>query len=102
MLAEHRSHRAFGDVADDAIDRLTTLEENQAGDARDLVLSGDGGVLVRIQFDELRFAGVCGCDLLDDRPEHAARPAPRCPEIYENRLAAVQHFGLEVGLRNLW
>ena len=53
------------------------------------------GILVGVQFDELRLAGVRGGDLFDDRTEHFARPAPRRPKIHQHGLAAPEHLVLE-------
>src|SRR6202011_2502406 len=46
MLVEHLADRLLGDEAHDAVDGLPTLEEDQARDPRDAVLSGDRRVLI--------------------------------------------------------
>jgi len=102
VFAEHRCHGVFRNVADDAIDRLTVLEENQARDSRNLVLAGKARIFVGIQFDELRLAGVRRCNLFDNRTEHAARPAPWRPKVDQHRLGILQHLTVKVRLRNIW
>ena len=88
-------------VADDAIDRLSALEENQARNAGDLVLAGDAGFSSVFSLTNFAFSAYAVGDFLDDRTEHAARAAPRRPEVDEHGLVALQNFGLEIGLGNV-
>ena len=81
---------------------MAVLEENQARYPRDLVLAGKAWIFVGIQLNELRFAGVRGCYLLDNWAKHAAWSAPRRPKINQHRLLALQHLGVKIRLRYVW
>ena len=75
VFAEHRRYDVLRNVADDAIDRLAVLKENEAGNAGDLVLPGDARVVVGVQLDELRLAGCCAPRLFP-RSEQSIRHGP--------------------------
>ncbi len=101
MLREHRRNDVLRNVANDPVHRYSVLEKDQTRNARHLILPRNTWVIVRIKFYELRFTGVGGGDLFDDRPEHFARPAPGCPKIDEHGLAVLKNFGLKIVLRNV-
>jgi len=58
----------------------------------------DLGLLVGVELDELEAAGVVDLELLEDRPERLAWPAPRRPDIEQHRLRerGVDEVGFEV------
>ncbi len=58
-----------------------------AGNRLDAELAGDRRMLVDVHLDQAHGAAGGAHRLLDDRPERAAGPAPRRPEIDQHRLA---------------
>ena len=65
------------------------------GDATRFVARGGGGVLVDVDLRELDPAVRVRFELLEDRLDRTARPAPRRPEVEHDRDVAVQHVLLE-------
>src|SRR5207344_2190333 len=52
--------------------------------------------VVDVDLDDLDLAGMRGGDLVDDRSDHLAGPAPLGPEIDQHRRFGLQHLCLEV------
>src|SRR5665213_3006139 len=98
MLVEHLTDRLLRDEADDAVDGLAALEEDEARDPGDAVLPGDRGVLVGVHLHEADPVAELTGDLLDDGREHAARAAPGGPKIDQDGLVGAQHGGREGAL----
>ena len=61
------------------------------------------GVLVGVDLRQDDLAGTCLRGLLQGGTELLARPAPRCPEVHDDRdLAGTLHYlGLELGLADI-
>ena len=57
-----------------------------------MILTGETGILIRIELHEANPPGVRARNFLDDRRQHLARTAPVGPEIDENRLVARKHL----------
>ena len=68
--------------ADDAVDLASVLEHEQRGDVAHAEARGRGRAVARSSCD-LDAAGQFGGDLIDDRRDHPARPAPRRPHVDE-------------------
>ena len=78
-------HSLLGEGADEAIDDLAVLQGVDRGNRLDLEGGRDLGVLVNVDLDEID-PPVGGADhLLDDRPQRAARSAPRRPQVHDDR-----------------
>ncbi len=92
----------LGQGADELGHHLAAVEHLDGRDAADVELLGDLGLLVRVELDELPAPRGRGGQLLDDRSEHAARSAPRSPEVDHHRhsAAALDHGGDEVDRRH--
>jgi len=77
---EHARDLLLGDEPDDAIDGLSALEQDQTGNAGDLVATGDLRVLIRIQLDEFRLIadgdGTTGASIRHG-PHHGAQKSTR-------------------------
>ena len=70
-------------TADDLIHQLSALEEQDGGNGADAVLGGDRRIGVHIHLPDLETLGlVLLGQLLHDGGDHAARPAPRRPEVH--------------------
>src|SRR5581483_7050126 len=93
MLVEHLADLRLRYEAHDPVDGLAALEEAEARDPGDAVLSGDRRRFVGVQLDERDAVAHLPGDLLDDRREHATRAAPRRPEVDQHGLGAAEHFG---------
>src|SRR3954447_18111038 len=70
---------------DHRFEDLPALEEKKSRDAANLVLEGDGGVFVDVQFADGDLAGVFARERVDRRPEALAGPAPLGPEVHQHR-----------------
>ena len=75
---------------------LAVLEQDERGNAHDLVLHGDIGIVVDVHLDDLHFRLPFGGELFDDGIEHFARAAPDGAEIDENGLIGLNDFCLEI------
>ena len=93
-------HLVLGVGAEEAVDGLAVLQRDDERDALDAERLGDAGVLVDVDLHQHDLAVGLVDDLLDDRPEGAARTAPRRPEVDDDRhlLRALDHLGLEGGI----
>ena len=90
---------AFGQRADEAVDRPSVLEGIDGGDRLDAHLLRDLGVLVDVELDHADGAVGVAHGLFQDRAELLAGAAPRRPEIDDDRRVerAVDDLGHEGG-----
>jgi hypothetical protein len=86
--------------ADKSINFLSVLENKQRRDA--LYAETPGGRLIRIhiEFADADLSAELFGQLLDDRRDHAARPAPGCPEIDQNRERRFLDLGCKILVGN--
>lgn len=68
---------------------LAVDKEDQGGDAHHLVLHGDIGVVVYVNFDNFDFVPPFSGELFDDRVEHFARATPDRAKIDEDRFVGL-------------
>ena len=66
-------------------DNLTAFEHQQRGDAADVIPHGGSAILIDIQLANFRLAGKLVSDRVHGRRHHAARAAPLCPKVHQNR-----------------
>src|SRR5688572_21449291 len=88
---EHRSRHG----TDHRVDVPAILEEEDGRNGADVV--AHRGLLIRVDV-ELRHgyaAGVFARELLQDRRDHAARAAPRCPEVHDRQALPALDLGGE-------
>src|SRR5262249_26668777 len=86
-LAEQRCLRLG---TNDLLDDLAVLENAHGRDGHDLVPLRDRRVLVDVQLDYVDLVGVLAGDLLENRGDHPAGPAPFGPVVNDDRLAVLQ------------
>ena len=55
------------------------------------VAHGSGAIRVNVHFADLHFALIILREFFDDGSDGAARTAPGCPKIHENRRVGLQH-----------
>ena len=89
---------AFCRVADDLVDQLAVLEQQQRRNAAHVVLDGRARVLVDVQLADGHLAGILRGQLIDGWTKALARAAPLRPEIDEDGLSALEHGLVEVGV----
>jgi hypothetical protein len=65
--------------ADDLVDDLAALEDEQRGDRANVVALSDGGVFVDVQLPDHGLAAIRDRELVDDGADDAAGTAPRGP-----------------------
>ena len=70
------------------INDLSVLHDHQSGNAEDLELVGKIRLLVNIYLADLHIGAVLG-NVVQNRCQHPAGPAPGSPEVQKHRLAAV-------------
>src|SRR5690606_12277908 len=87
--------RALRLGADDLLDDLAVLVEQQRRQAHHAVLVRRLGVGAVVQLRDLDLAGLLLGDLVEHGRDHAARAAPVGPEVAERRGVAVQDLALE-------
>src|SRR5829696_5583064 len=90
----------LGERADDGLGLLARLEERYGRDAGDPEVAGERRLGVHIDLRDLHRTFVLGGDLGHDRGDLPARPAPRRPEVYQDRDLGVQDFFFESVDRN--
>src|SRR5213592_353771 len=81
MLFETRFEGALRHRADDLVDELAVLEEEQRRDPHDHELLRDPRVLVRVELHERHLPGIGLRELVDHRGDRAAGRAPLGPEV---------------------
>src|SRR5436190_19207532 len=81
--------------ADHSGPRLAAVEQDRRGDREDVVPRGRQRVLVDVQLRDLDLAVCLRLQLLQDRLDRATRPAPRRPEVEDDRHVALEHVALE-------
>lgn len=86
------------DGADELVGNLSTLENQQRGDAANLVGESRVRALVNVQLDDLQFAGIFLRDLIHRGRQDAAGPAPLGPKVDHHRLrfAGFKHLRLKI------
>ena len=84
--------------ANHAFHRLAVLKHDERGDAHDLKATGDFGVVVHVQFGNLDLAGLLDSNLVEDRGNRLARPAPLRPEVDEHGFGRSSDLLIEVGI----
>src|SRR3954468_18860821 len=92
----HRVQLRLRRRADQLIRDLAVLEEEQGGDAHHVVLLRDILMRVDVELADLQLALVFGGELVDERRDGAAGPAPGGPEIDQDGLGGGQDLALEV------
>src|SRR5215203_3612478 len=90
----------FGERADDGLGLLARLEERYGRDAGDPEVAGERRLGVHIDLRNLHRSIVLGGDLVHDRGNLPARPAPRRPEVNQYGDLGIQNFVLESVYRN--
>ena len=77
--------------------QLAVLEQHQRRDPAHRVLARDLGIVVDVDLHDLDLAGMGRGDLVHDRPDHLAGPAPLGPEVDHDGdlLRALQDLRLE-------
>eukprot|EP00955_Chlamydomonas_euryale_P021918 231191-Chlamydomonas_euryale.AAC.9 len=96
VLLNRLRKRRLWHCADDSVHLLAALEDHHSGDRANAVIGGNVGGLVGVELDALELALVLLAELVDERSNHAAWPAPRRPEIHQHGLRRLQHRGAEV------
>src|SRR3977135_2547529 len=87
--------------ADLARGHLAALEDHQGRDRHHTVFRGRLRALVDVQLHDLDLVAHHAGNLVERRRDHAAGAAPFGPEIDHDRAGRVEHFGVEIGVRNL-
>src|SRR3974390_813987 len=88
----------LGDRADDLLDHLAILENQQRGDTADVETTRRIHGLVHVQLGDLKLARIVLGDLGNRGSQHVARTAPLCPKIDHDwlSLAGRQHLRLKI------
>ena len=89
VLGDGAGQRCLGNSTDDGVNFLPALEHHQRGNAADAVLTGDVGIFVSVELENLDLSLEFLGNLVNDGSDHAARSAPWGPEIDQNPLVSV-------------
>ena len=100
IVLDERFHERHRGASGPLGDGFSVLEEVQGGDAADIEGLCKLGVLVDIDLSHLDRSLVLDCYLRDDRCKHAARSAPGCPEVHQDRQGCLQYFLFEIVFGN--
>src|ERR1035437_1419599 len=95
MRVEHLLDFALADGADALFHHLATLEQQQGGDATDVVAHGGAAVRVHIQLANLHLTGILAGHHIDCGRHLPARPAPLGQKIPKNRNTRAEHVLIE-------
>ena len=82
----------FGLRPDHPIHFPASFEHQQRGNAANIEPRRRHGILVHVQFHHTHAPGHFRCQLVDQRRNHAARPAPGGPHINQNGQRRVLHI----------
>ena len=88
-------------TAQNFLDGLAALEDNQRRDGADLELLAYLAVVVGIELADLDPAVVFLGQFVDDGGDHAAGHAPLGPEIHQHRQGRLDDLGLKIRIREL-
>src|SRR6185312_2583112 len=89
---------ALGASADDDLLWLAALEEDDRRDREDVVAGLRLQVLVHVHLEKPDALAVLLGEVVDDRADNAARPAPGRPKVDHHGLLRIEDFGLKVGV----
>ena len=91
---------AFGKRPLERVDDLSVANGENCRNALNAESLGESGILVDVDLGEHHLAVGGVDDLLEDRPEHLARSAPRRPEVDHDRrgLRTLQDLRFESGI----
>src|ERR1017187_729483 len=95
VRVEHLLDFAFANRANALFDYLAALEEQQGGDAADVVPHGSATVCVHVEFADLSLTGVLAGHYIDGGRHLAARTAPLGPKIHQDRDLGAEHILIE-------
>jgi hypothetical protein len=82
--------------ADDVVDRLAILEQNESGQSHDAVLLHDVGVDIDIEGANDQFIGVFVGKVIDKRRDHFTRGTPFRRKIDQDGQLRFEDDGLEI------
>src|ERR1700704_804576 len=94
--------RLWGE-SDDTIGLAAVLEQDHGRDRADAEAARSDRIGVDVELGDADLVTLLARDLLEDRRDHAARTAPRRPEIDEHGAIRLQNLLLERLVRDdLW
>jgi hypothetical protein len=99
MSIEHLFDVRFAHRPDFLVHNFPTLENQQCGDAANLVTASRLNVRVHVDLADLHSAGILCRDLIDRRTHLPAGATPLGPEVNQNRLSGFQNFLIESTIR---
>src|SRR6266508_6427205 len=86
-------------VADEALRLATVLEEDHRRDRADAKAPRGERIRVHVELGDPHLV-VLACDLFEHRRDHAARTAPRRPEVHQDRAVGLEALLLKVLVAN--
>src|SRR5689334_14499536 len=87
--------------ADDLVDDLSALEEQEHRDRADVEARGRLAVRIDVELRDLHLPRIFLRELVERRRDLAARSAPGGPEVHHDQPVLLLDFSLEVRVRNL-
>ena len=90
----------LGSRAHDLFGNFSALEEKQGGDVVDIVLLGELGLLIDVDFDDLDLVGQFPGNFVEQWSDHLARAAPFSPKIDDDQFVGLQYLALEIERSN--
>src|SRR5690606_30398675 len=85
VVLQELAQLAFGQRAGEAVGELPVLHQHHRGHRADLERCGELLLPVHVHLGQFERAVVLGRQLLEDRPQRPARPAPGRPEVHQHR-----------------
>ena len=98
ILRDRAGKGCLGNSTHDGVDLLPAFEHHQRWDAADPVLTGDVGIFVGIQLEDLDLTIEFLGEFFNYGSHHAAGATPRSPEVDQNRDIALQDVLLKRGV----
>jgi hypothetical protein len=95
MRVEHLLDVRFADRPHLLLHYFAALENQQRGNAANLVATCRLSVRVHVDLADLHSTGILGRNLIDCRTHLPAGAAPLGPEVNQNRLRGFQNFLIE-------
>ena len=94
-LVEKRKNLSLWLNTNGLIHNLAILHSHKGWDAHYAECTSEFGLFVNVDFANLDFR-MFFCNLFDYRTNHAAWPAPGCPEIHQNRLFWLKYLCFKI------
>ena len=102
LFVDEGHQLGFAQSADFGGSECAVFKEHQSRNTANAKFGGDFPVFIHIHFGNVQFACIGGRNLVQNRRNHFARPAPFSPVVHQYRMGRFQHFGFKSGIGDVF